>query len=381
MSGNIRSKSTKNGKTKYQVTIEKGIDSKGVRLREYKNFDTKKEAQRYLTEKVNELNKGLYIEPTKITVAEGLSQWLETAVKPNLEPTTIRGYSVNVDRHIVPYIGNVELQKLTALMIQNLYGELKTKGLSPRSIKYVHTNLRAALQYLYKMRYISLNPADFATPPKQIKAKSDFYTEDEVLELLEAAKGNDIYMQILLAVGLGLRRGEVLALQWADVDFKTSSLTVQRNLVDVNGERIIGDPKTEAGKRTVSVPPYILKALSEHRISQNDIRFKMDGCYENNNLVCCRTDGTYWNTGTFSKRFGNFLKQNNFRHIRYHDLRHTNASLMLKYKVPTKVISENLGHANINITLDTYSHVYADVRKETAEKIEENLFGRLERIG
>lgn len=378
MTGHIRKRALKNG-IKYQVIIEKGIDSKGKRLRDYYTVSgSKKDAERVLNEKINEGNKGCYIDPSQMTLEEHLSQWIETYAKPNLSPTTVRGYLVNIRNHTLPYLGSVPLQKLVPLQIQHMYDKLKAKNLSPRTIKYVHATLREALQYAVRMQLIPRNPADFVTLPKQVKYKAKAYEEDEAILLLEKAKDTDMDAPLHLAVGLGLRRGELLALRWNDIDFETNQLTISQNLVYVNGEYIFRQPKSEAGNRTIEMPSGLATVLKKHRKKQLEDKLFFGSEYKDNNLVCCKQDGSPYNPGSFSHKFEQFLKKHGLRQIRLHDLRHTNASLMLQYNVPAKVASQRLGHSTVSITLDLYSHVIGNLQTEAADKIDSGIFKKLE---
>lgn len=372
----IRTRKHKDGKVTYQVVLERGFDSSGKRLRDYHSFPTKKEAQRFLTEKQHEMNTNTYIEPSKLTVEQALDEWFATSVEPKLKPNTQRGYQVNI-AHINKHLGHLTLQKLTPVQIQNFYNELESDGFSPRSIQYIHTNLKTALKYFCKMQVIPKNPAEFATVPRQRKPKNDFYTEEEAKELLEKVKDSDIYLEILLAVGMGLRRGEVLALTWKDVDFRTSTLSVNKNLTRINGVNQVSSTKTASGERTLKIPSFVLNALFERRQKQWNDRKALCGAYKENNLVCCTSDGEYRNCSTFTVKFSNLLKKVGMRHIRFHDLRHTNATLMMQYNVPIKVMSENLGHANTGVTMDTYSHVTMEMKTITADKFDEELFAKI----
>lgn len=376
LSGSIRTRKLKNGKVTYQLIIEKGVDSNGKRLRDYYSYPTKKEAQKALAEKVNELNSNTYIEPSKLTVSQALDEWFATAVEPVLKPNTQRGYLVNIG-HIKDGIGHLNLQKLTAVQIQNFYKELENKGFSPRSIQYIHTNLKSALKYFCKMQVVPKNVAEFASIPKQKKAKNDYYTEEEAQQLIEKSKGCDIYLEILLAVGMGLRRGEVLALTWDNINFQKSSLTVNKSLSRIEGKDIVSSTKTASGERTLKIPNFVLNALFERRQKQWNDRKALCGAYKENNLVCCRSDGSYYVCGSFTTKFSKHLKKIGMRHIRFHDLRHTNATLMMQYNVPIKVMSENLGHANTGVTMDTYSHVTLEMKSETAEKFDDELFSKI----
>ena len=377
MTGHIRKRNTKNG-VSWQIILEKGVDAKGRRLRDYITVEgTKKEAQRILTEKLNELNKGTYIEPSKLTVDELLDQWLEVYVTPSLAPYTVRGYKTNIDKYIRPKIGEVPAQKLVPMQIQEIYKGMQTDGLSPRTIRYVHTTLHEALQYAFKMQLIPRNPADFVSVPKLVKYKSEVFEEDEVVKMLEAAKDTDMEAPLHLSVGLGLRRGELLALKWSDIDYNKRQVTICRNLVYVDGQYIFKAPKSESGNRTIEMPRSMTAVLKKHWRKQLEYKLLFGSEYSDDNLVCCRPNGTPYIPGSFSHKFSEFLKVNKLRQIRLHDLRHTNASLMLQYNVPAKVASQRLGHSSIGITLDTYSHIIGNLQTEAADKIDLGIFKKL----
>lgn len=376
MTGNIRKRITSKG-VSYQLVLEKGIDARGKRQREYFTYPTKKEAEKAKSEKLDQLNKGTYIQPTKITIKNLLDEWVEVYVKPQLAPSTLRGYLVNINNHIIPYIGNILLQQLTPINVQEMYTKLEKKKLSPRSIKYVHTTLREALQYAFKMQMIPRNVCDFVSTPKQIKYKAQVYDQEEVKQLLTLCQNTNMEVPITLAVGIGLRRGEVLGLKWSDVDFKNGYLTVQTNLVSIKGKLIFSTPKTSAGNRTIAIPEYIIILLKKHKLEQSKNRFALGNSYNNHDLVCCKEDGNPINPSNFSQKFNRFLSKTNLKHIRFHDLRHTCATLMLTYGIPAKVASQRLGHSNISITLDTYSHVLNEVEQQVATTFDKKLFSKL----
>ncbi|MHC1694035.1 MAG: tyrosine recombinase XerC [Eubacteriales bacterium] len=235
MTGHIRKRTTQKG-TSWQIIIDRGVDSKGKRIRDYITVNgVKKDAQRVLNEKLNELNRGTYSVPSGVTVEKHMLDWIETYAKPNLSPSTVRGYLVNINNHTIPYIGNIPLQKLAPIHVQNMINDLQTKGLSPRTIKYAYATLRESLQYAMKMQLIQKNPADFATLPKQVKYKAKAYDEEECIKMLQAAKGTEMETPMNLALGLGLRRGELLALKWSDVDLQKGEVSISRNLIFENG--------------------------------------------------------------------------------------------------------------------------------------------------
>lgn len=384
MNGHIRKRINKTGVT-WQIIIEQGFDEEGNRKRTCKTVQgTKKEAQKIMTKMLNELNTGLYIEPVKITLSKYLKDWLETYVKPNLSPTTVGGYKTNIERHIIPNIGHIPIQQLQPVQIKKMYDKLSStkagnnkEGLSAKSIRYIHVNLREALQHAFKMQLIERNPADFVTIPKVKKYHAEVYDEQEVVGLLQKAKGSILEVPICLAVGVGLRRGEILGLKWQSIDFDNKRLKVESNLIYAEKELIFHEPKTESGLRTVSIPDEIIEILKKHRIKQKEYKLMFGTEYKNMDIVCCNEDGSPIIPGNLSHRFARFLKRNKLKHIRFHDLRHTNASLMLKYGVPAKVASSRLGHSGIGITLDLYSHIYTEVENEAANKINSGIFGKV----
>ena len=377
MTGHIRKRTTQKG-TSWQIILEKGIDSKGKRIRDYITVEgTKKEAQKILTEKMNDYNKGTYIEPSQRTVEDQLNQWIEVYVKPNLAPYTIRGYQTNIKKYILPQIGLVPLQKLVPLQIQKIYETMQGMQLSPRTIRYVHATLHEALQHAFRMQLIPRNPSDFVSVPKQVKYKAAVCEEDEVVKMLEAGKDTDMEAPLHLSVGLELRRGELLALKWADINFEKKQVTICRNLVYVDGEYIFKSPKSESGNRTIEMPSSMVSVLTKHRRKQMENKMFFGQDYKDGNLICCRPDGSPYMPGSYSHKFAEFLKANELRPIRLHDLRHTNASLMLQYNVSAKVASQRLGHSSIGITLDLYSHVIGDLQTDAAQKIDAGIFAKL----
>ncbi len=374
MTGHIRKRKTQNG-TSWQVVLDKGIDVNGKRIREYITVNgSKRQAQDELAKRISEYNSGSYIESSKITVKMLIDQWLTVYAVPQLATSTVSGYKVNFDKHTIPYIGNIEVQKLSAVEIQHMYSKLEEIGLSPRSIRYVHTTLREVLQYAYKMRIISVNMADFVSAPKQSKYKAEVYNTDEVAKLLSCAKQTDLELPLMLDLETGLRRGELLALKWSDIDWEARTLTVERNLVCINGKHQFGSPKTKSGNRKLLLSESLIEKLRQHRVRQNEIRLQLGSTYQNNDLICCRDDGSPFHTGSFSHKFANFLKKHGLKHIRLHDIRHTNATLMLENGIPAKIASERLGHSGIAITLDTYSHVSPKMQKDAVEKLSSEIF-------
>ncbi len=314
-----------------------------------------------------------------MTFGEYLKYWLEECCKPNQTPNTYESYERNVLKHIIPYLGNIKLENLKPLQLQQFYskclkeGRLNGKGgLSNKTVLYLHRIIHSALEQAVKWQMINKNVSYFVDPPKPKKHKVETLDIEQVLQLLEAAKESQIYIPVLLAVSTGMRRGEVLGLMWKDIDLEDESVKV-RSLVPTKEGLQFVLPKSETSCRTISLPPSVITALKTNKKKQSKMQLRLGEGYQDNDLVCCNPDGKPFNPGTFSHQFKNLLEENNLPLIRFHDLRHSHASLLVKQGVQPKIISERLGHSTIGITMDIYSHVLQETDKQTAVQFDEVL--------
>lgn len=255
---------------------------------------------------------------------------------------------------------------------------LSDKPLSSKSIKNIHMNLLASLGQAVKMDLIKKNPTEFVELPKTKKYQAQVYDADEVQILLENVVDTDMEVPIALLVGLGLRRGEVLALKWQDVDFERGKVHIRRNMVRVGAEIIFKDPKTETSNREIEMPATLLKLLQRERKRYVANKLKIGSQFEDNDLIVCWDDGKLIKPDSLSQKFRRLTKEIGLKHIRLHDLRHTNATLMLTYGVNPKVAQQRLGHASISTTMDIYSHVTDKVEKEAADKLDKGIFETLD---
>lgn len=386
-SGHIRKRELKNGKYSWQIIVEADIDPiTGKRNRIYKTIKggTKKQAEKIMIQMINELHEGTFIAEISQTYGQFLEEWLNTYIIPMKSPTTTKRYVEQVEKYIVPALGKKKLQDLKAIDIQKFYNSLAEKSplsdnpLSSKSIKNIHMNILASLGQAVKLDLIKKNPAHYVEVPKTKKYQAEVYTPKEVQILLENVIDTDMELPIALLVGLGLRRGEVLALRWKDVDLEKGKVCIRRNMVRVNKEIIFKDPKTETSNREIELPSTLLKLLQVERKRYLTNKLKMGEQFEDNDLVVCWDDGKCIYPDTLSQKFRRLIERIGLKHIRLHDLRHTNATLMLEYGVNIKVAQQRLGHASISTTMDIYSHVTEKVEKEAADKLDKGIFETLD---
>lgn len=339
---------------------------------------TKKDAEKFLTEKLRELDTGILIDTKKMKFGDYLDYWKDKTFN-NLEITTQEGYIQKIDKHIKPYLSNIYLEDLKPLHLQNFYqeklenGQLNNKGcLSSRTVLAMHRIIHSALEQAVKWQLVIRNVADAVEPPKAKKYEAKYLTDKQTEELIKIARKSDIYIPIMIAIYTGARRGEVLGLNWSNVNLEKGYIKIIDNLCATKNGLIIKKPKTKSGIRTIAISQELIKVLKQHKINQIKNKLRLGELYKDNNMVCCYEDGHLYNPKRFSAKFNELLKDNNLPIIRLHDLRHSHASLLVKLGVQPKEISQRLGHSNIGITMDLYSHLYEETDREIA-----NMFDKL----
>ncbi|GEL78677.1 site-specific integrase [Tenuibacillus multivorans] len=356
----------------FVIELGKGIDGKRKQKRK-RGYKTKKEAQKALTEMLHQLNTGTYIEPKNIPLNEYLNEWLKNK-QLTLRDSTFKKYSWLMNKHIIPHIGEIQLPNLTPSHVQQLYHKLSyEKGLSNENVRAAHKVLSQALRQAVKFEYIPKNVTEFIELPKVQKKEVEVWDLDEVKQFLEVTKDNRYHIDYLIALNTGMRQGEILGLRWKDIDFGRSILNVRQTL-DHYG-KLHNSTKTASSARQIALPPQLIKELNKHKTVQTEEKLKAGNIYENHDLVVCTSVGTPLHPRNLLRNFKSQVKKAGLKKIRFHDLRHTHASLLLKQGAHPKVVSERLGHADTRITLDTYSHLLPNMQEETAEQFGAMLFG------
>lgn len=372
-----------------QVSIPNPITGKSKRETFYGK------TQKEVLEKINEIKyqvqTGTFTAENDITVGNWILTWLREYKDNRIKKGTLTNYTNYVNSHIIPYLGNIKLQELRADQIQGFYNHLlkegrkkpsanKESGLSPTTIKRIHIIINSALKQALKNGIINKNPASAVTIPKQLKHEIQPLSREEIQLFLETAKEDRLYAAFILECGTGLRRGELLGLKWQDIDLENKILQVNRSLVvqyDVNakdkGKKAtyleFETPKTEKSKRVISIPDNVVAELKTHRIRQKEEKLRIGKYYTDEDLVFCNIDGSRLHPVSFVSYFKNLLKKAGVRDVRFHDLRHSVATLLLEMNEHPKVVQELLGHSTITTTLDIYSHVNLEKKEQAAAKL------------
>lgn len=378
MKGHLRKRKTKKG-TSWQIVLEVGFDAKGKRTREYRTVNgTKKEAETLMLKLIEEMESGVLFNEGKISVKLYLQKWLNDYVKPFRAYNTFRTYAIFVEEHIAPALGHVRMHDLKPTMVQSFYNSLiSEKNLAPATIRVIHAAFGAALKQAVRLKLIRENPATGALLPKLASRKAECLSTDELVNLLEKVKGDLMEIPVTLAATLGMRNGETVGLTWSCVDLENLQIRVEKNLVYTKEHGpVLFTTKTESGKRVIDIPDGLAQILKKHKIKQAEQKLLLGQKYTDNDLVCCYPDGRFISPQIVTTRFGKFLVRAGLREMHFHDLRHSNATLMLKMGTPAKIASARLGHKNVAITLDLYSHVLDGMQRETANNLDATLFGK-----
>lgn len=336
---------------------------------------TIKDAEKFLTEKLRELDTGVIIDNITMTFGEYLDFWIKNSCKGKLSINTLEEYELKIYKHIKPVLGNIKLDKLKTLQIQNFYTLKLEEGLSERTVLSFHKIIHRALDQALKWQLIVINVSNGVDKPKPKKNKTNFLNEKELRDLLEKAKNTNLFIPIVLGAYTGMRRGEILGLTWDNIDLKKGYIKVEKTLSSTKQGIIFTEPKTETSNRTVAISNEVIEILKRNSVNQLKLKMRLGNLYKDNNLVCCKENGDFINPKNFSRDFHKLITKNNLKDIRFHDLRHTHASLLVKLGIHPKEISTRLGHSDIGITMNLYSHIYEDMDKQTANMFEK-LIGR-----
>lgn len=314
------------------------------------------------------------ITDSRLTVAEYLEYWL-SVTESTVRPSTHTRYASYVRLHAVPVIGHLRLTELKPLHLQQLYAKRLQAGSSPSTVHHLHACLHRALAMAERWEQVNRNVARLVTPPRIPRAKIEPLTVDEVRQLLEAARGSRFEAAFVVAVVTGVRLGELLALRWGDIELGSEpTIAVRGSLQRINGRLQILETKTTQSVRRVAIGSLGADALRAHRRRQAEERLAIGTSWIDRDLVFPNRWGEYMNPDWFRTReFGDVLIRAGLRRIRFHDLRHTFATLQLANNQPIKIVSEMMGHTRTAITQDLYTHVSAAMQRSAADALDRVL--------
>jgi integrase len=389
----------KRGANSFMLVVEIGYDSKGkrkkktktIRIKDQSLLKTKKKLNDYLQSELvkfqMEIESGAYITPEKMILAEFVKDWQKKyAEKGGLSEQTLDVYLTHFKNHILPILGHMRLDQIKPIHIVNFLSQLKKVDGSPMAVstaQYVYRVLRNILQRAADWKIIKNNPVADVSKPSQrgiLEKEINVYDENEVAILFDAVQEEPIHWRVFtsLALAAGLRRGELLGLEWSHIDLEKGIVQIKQIITRGTGGRpILKGPKSRNSKRVISLPPMMVEELKKYHIHWRKEKMRMRDLWieHEHEFVFCNENGRHYYPTTPTTWWKRFTDRAGVRFIRLHDLRHTSATLLINQGVHAKIISERLGHSNIRITMDTYGHALQTADQEAANKLD-SLFTR-----
>ena len=384
------------GNNKYRFRASTGSYKNRKYISETVQASSMREAKKLYAKFIARIESGNTYSASKTTLNEFSKKWLETYVKPNLSPTTYQSYTEKLNMHRLPYLGHKRLDKITPFDIDSLYNLLANKltnrkdengnykTLSPASIHRVHEIISSMFSSAYKWDLVPYNPCTKVTKPKYKRTKITCYDEETskklINKLLETAPLKYKCFVILAMLG-GFRRGEIVGLHWNDIDFNNKKITVNRSVYYLGREGVNEkSTKTDSSNRTIAISGICFDLLKQWRAEQGKMRLALGDKWNGSENIFTTYDGRIMNPTTGPKWFSEFLRKHGFPHIRFHDLRHTFATLLISYNVDVKTVSHKLGHASATTTMNFYVHNLESTDKASAELLENKLFSNVNTV-
>ena len=348
-------------------------------------FDKKRDAEKWLSEAISQVNKGNYITRSKETVSQWCEEWLESYATIHVRPNVKDSYCQVLRTHLIPYLGAELLSSLTAVDLDSRYADMLANGLSPTTANYLHRIIHKLLKTAVKKGKISHNVAEDADPPKQTRPIITVWNVQELITFIETARKYkpDLFPIFALLIFTGSRVGEALGSQFRDMSLHTShpKWSVQRTVYKRhNGEWLINKPKTSKSKRSIDLPPSLVLTLIRLREQREADAEYFNRAFSEDDFVFTRPDSRLYDPRFISQVFRRITKIAGLKPIRLHDLRHTHATLLLSAGTNPKIVSERLGHASVAITLDIYSHVLPGIQEQAATVFDDMIIKASENI-
>jgi integrase len=379
MSGHIRRRGARSWELKFDAS-----SLSGKRLTRYHAFKgSKREAQAELVRLLDAVNRGDYVDPSKMTLGEFLVRWESDWAALNVSPRTKERYGEILRLHVRPHLGKLPIQKLQPVHLAELYAKLlrggeKDPGLAPRTVGHVHRAIHKVLVIAVEWGVIQRNPASVTKPPKVQDSETEILDEETARQLLQRLRGRSLYMVALLGLSTGLRRGELLALRWRDIDLEGGTLRVEQAIEQTRAGLRFKAPKTKHGRRTVSLPSSVVTELRRHRKEQQEQRLQLGmGKMPEDGLVLGRWNGAADPPNAVTDRWRRAMAKLGLPPISLHALRHTHASQLIAAGLDVLTISRRLGHGSPTITLGVYAHWFRNKDEQAAQVVEAAFGGML----
>jgi integrase len=348
---------------------------------------SKREAEKLLDLFAAEVLRGQYVEPSKLTLKQFVERWLRDYVEAELAPKTVHRYKEILAR-VLQAMGHLKMEQIKPMHLVEFYNNLREEGirkdgktgkLSDSTVLYHHRVINSLFNDAVKWEVIPSNPASKVDPPKVKTKQAPCYDEEQTAALLAALDKEPLKykVMVILALATGLRRGEIMGLEWPDVDFEANTLTVRRASQYLPEKGTFSkDPKNETSNRVIAVPESVMALLKQYKAHQNEERLKVGDLWQGSNRLFTSWDGRPMHPDTISSWFPKFLARHNLPRIKFHALRHTSATLLIAEGIPLKNVSTRLGHADTRTTDKIYAHALVSVDRKAAQVMDNILTGK-----
>jgi integrase len=359
----------------WSFTIELGRDSSTGKRKQItrRGFDSKKEAELAAHQMTIDVDKETFVNEKNILFINFITDYLHIIAEPSVKPSTFRGYKSAVEKRLIPKFGHIKIKDLSAKMISTYYNELLKEGLTEEFIQYIHAILKNASKTAINWKYIKNDFMNNVKAPRRQKKNVETWSIEECITFLNRMRDqkNHIFILYYLAIYTGMRRGELLGIKWKDIDFNKKRIFVQHSLYYISGQGLVlQTPKTQSGKRNISITNEMIEELQSYKVKKQAQLLKVGLKLIEDHFAF---GGEPVNPNTIHKQFLYDIKLAGMKRIRFHDLRHTHATIMLEIGENSKVVSERLGHSKVSITLDKYSHVTQNIQDSSAENFSKAL--------
>lgn len=343
----------------------------GPRRRLVRYAATKLEADRTLRDELRKVEAGVRATGRQVTVGAFLSTWLASIRPPHgVRPSTFKRYGELVNGHLIPGLGKLRLSALQPTDVDAFLAGKLDAGPAPRTVHHMRAVLRAAMSQAVRDGLVARNPASLSRPVRVERHEMTVLSPEQARAFLDAVKGDRLEALYSTVLAVGLRQGEALALRWQDVDLDAGTLRVEHGLQRVAGKLQLVPTKSARSRRTIVLPGMVADAIRAHRAHQLQERLLAGGRWLDTGYVFASTIGTPIDPAELRRAFASVLRRASLPPIRFHDLRHSAASLMLAQGVPARVVMETLGHSSITLTMDTYSHVLPALQRQAADAMD-----------